>query len=84
MDIIAHERAMDFAQRVIELSENDQNALFEYLIATGTLTEEEAKGLRVYVGLYHMFSDRDYYTAMKTAVCEQLCNEIFGGRKQDA
>ncbi|MDD6484009.1 MAG: hypothetical protein PUF72_05480 [Clostridiales bacterium] len=77
MNKLAHKRMTDFAQKVIEMKETDQNNLFAYFVNSGTLTAEQAKGLREYVALYHIFSDADYYNAIQKALCEKFVDELY-------
>ena len=82
IDNTGHERMIDFAQRVLQLSEKDQYRVFEFLAASGVLTYEQAKGLREYVAWYHLFGDRDYYESVKKAMCEIISNEIWGEKEE--
>lgn len=78
IDNRGHERMIDFAQTVLNLPEREQEQVFNFLAASGVLTYEQARGLREYVAWYHLFGDRDYYEAVKKAVCGRISNEIFG------
>lgn len=70
----------EFCQRVWELPKKDQELFFRYIVDTGIVTKEEADALRLTVSYNHLFCDKDFYEAVKSAVREQIIKEIFETR----
>lgn len=68
MHAIALERMEEFARSVLRLAPEMQTEFFAEMVKGGTLSEDEAEGLKQYVGLYHMFTDQRYYDAMRDGV----------------
>lgn len=70
MDAIAIERMEKFAQEVLKLSPEMQAEFFNEMERSGLMTAEEAKGLKEYVALYHMFTNQRHYNMVKQAAYE--------------
>ena len=68
--------AIEFAQTVTQLPADQQNALLARL--KEVLTEDEYTATASFLSLHGMFSNPEKYKAMKNAVREMVCEEIFG------
>lgn len=68
--------AIEFAQTVTQLPAEQQNAMLANL--KEVLTEDEYKTTASFLALFGMFHNPEKYEAMKNAVREKVCEEIFG------
>ena len=68
--------SMEFANKVIQMPAEKQNALFESL--KKELSKEDWETMVKFISLYSMFNNADKYEAVKNAVRDQLCKEIYG------
>ena len=68
--------SMEFANKVISLPAEKQNALFESL--KKELSKEDWETMVKFISLHSMFMNADKYEAVKNAVRDQLCDEIYG------
>ena len=66
----------EFAEMIIKMPIAKQNEFFERL--KGELSEEDRSATVKFISLFGMFHSPAKYEAMKNAVCETLCNDIFG------
>lgn len=66
----------EFAETVIKMPVEKQNDFFEKL--KGELAEEDWQTVVKFIGLFGMFKSPVKYEAMKNAVCDTLCEEIYG------
>ena len=76
MNAIAVERMEEFARGVLKLSPEMQTVFFGEMVNSGTMSSDEAEGLKKYVALYHMFTDQRYYNAVREATRELYMSEI--------
>lgn len=67
---------VEFAEKVLSMPIENQNAFFERL--KSELSEEDLKTTEMFISLVGMFKSPAKYEAMKKAVCDQLCEEIYG------
>lgn len=67
---------MEFAEIIINLSPEQQNEFFENL--KEQLSEEDWKTTVKFISLYGMFKNPEKFEAMKNAVCDMLCENIYG------
>lgn len=67
--------ATEFAQTIIELPVDKQNAFFEDL--KDRLSEEDWLTTVKFISLYGMFTNPEKYAAMKNAVAATLVEEVF-------
>lgn len=74
MDYKAAKRMEDFAKEILSQTPAMQKKMWEAL--EPILTEDEIRGLKSYVGLFHMFTDQRFYDAVKKSVGEQLYNDL--------
>ena len=74
------ERIEGFAQAMLARSPGTQEKAWAAL--AGVLTESEIKGLKEYVGLYHMLTDSRLYKAVMEAVGNQIYSEMKGGQNE--
>lgn len=68
--------SFEFAETIIHLPVEQQNAFFESL--KNQLSEEEWLATVKFISLYGMFKSEAKYNAMKKAVKAQLVEELFG------
>ena len=73
-DFVAAKRMEDFAKTILAASPSVQKKMWKSL--ESVLTADEIRGLKEYVGLFHMFTDQRLFDAVKDAVGEQLYNEL--------
>lgn len=66
----------EFAETIVNMPAEAQNEFFKKLKTE--LNEEEWTATVKFVGLFCMFKSPAKYEAIKTAVCETLCEDIFG------
>lgn len=76
MDAIALGRMEEFARGVLKLSSEMQTEFFKEMVSSGTMSAEEAEGLKKYVALYHMFTDLRHYNAVRDCVMEMYLSEM--------
>lgn len=74
MDYEAVKRMEDFAKEIISQSPPMQKKMWEAL--EPILTADEIRGLKCYVGLFHMFTDQRFFDAVKQSVGEQIYKEL--------
>ena len=74
IDFIAAKRMEDFAKTILAAGPSVQKKMWKSL--ESVLTADEIRGLKEYVGLFHMFTDQRLFDAVKDAVGEQLYNEL--------
>ena len=67
---------MEFAGKIISLPAEMQNEFFENL--KSELSEEDWNTMVRFISLFSMFKSPAKYEAVKKAVCDTLCEEIFG------
>lgn len=67
---------IEFAKTFTQLPTDKQNALLANL--KEVLTEDEYKTTASFLSLFGMFSNPEKYEAMKNAVREMVCEDIFG------
>ena len=68
--------SLEFAGIIASLSAENQNEFFKSL--KGKVSDEDLKTVMSFVSLWSMFKSPAKYEAMKNAVCDQLCEEIYG------
>lgn len=68
--------ATEFAQTFTQLPTDQQNALLANL--KEVLTEDEYKATASFLSLFGMFQNPEKYEAMKNAVREKVCENLFG------
>ena len=73
-------KALDFAETVANMPVEARNAFFEKLKTE--LSEEDWRTVVKFIGLYAMFKSPAKYEAMKNAVCDTLCQELYGHEVQ--
>lgn len=73
MNIKAMESMEAFARTVLSASPAQQNEFWNTL--KQTLSTEDVKALQRCVSSYRMFTDKQYYYAMKNAIIETLKGE---------
>ena len=66
----------EFADTIIHLPADKQNEFFETL--KGQLSEEDWLATVEFISVYGMFHSPAKYNAMKQAIGDTLCEEIFG------
>ncbi len=81
MDYTSAKRMEDFAQTIIDASPSTQKKMWDAL--TGVLTPDEVHGLKCYVGLYHLLTDKALYKAVRDSVGEQIYNDAHKGGKEN-
>ena len=74
MDYEAAKRMEDFAKEILRQTPSMQEKMWEAL--EPVLTANEIHGLKCYVGLFHMLTDKRYLEVVKKSVGEQLYNEL--------
>jgi len=74
MDCEAAKRMEDFAKEILRQTPAMQKKMWEAL--EPVLTADEIHGLKLYVGLFHMFTDQRYFDAVKKSVGEQIYKEF--------
>ena len=67
---------MEFAAQIIQMSAEQQNAFFERL--KSELSEEDWNTTVKFISLFGMFKNPAKYEAIKTAVCDALCEDFYG------
>ena len=65
-----------FTDKVLAMTEHQKDEFFK--IIKTQLSEEDYNVLLVHIALESMFKNPTKYKAMKNAVCEQLCEEVYG------
>lgn len=68
--------AIEFAHTVTQLPTERQDALLARL--RDELTEDEYNTTAVFLAVYGMYTYPEKYEALKNAVREMVCKEIFG------
>lgn len=68
--------SMEFANKVISLPAEKQNAFFESL--KKELSKEDWETMVRFISLHSMFMNADKYEAVKNAVRDQICEEFYG------
>lgn len=81
IDFEAAKRMEDFAQTILDASPANQKKMWKSL--ESVLTAEEIHGLQAYVGFYHMYTDQQFYNAVKDDVCEQVYSECNANKSDN-
>ena len=68
--------SLEFANKVVSLPAEKQNALFESL--KKELSKEEWEAMVKFISLHSMFMNVNKYEAAKKAVRDQICEEFYG------
>jgi hypothetical protein len=66
----------EFAETIIKMPVDKQNSFFEEL--KKELSEEDWMTTVKFVSLFGLFKSPVKYEAMKNAVCDMVCEDIFG------
>lgn len=74
MNIATIEKMENFAKSILNISPEQQGRVWEAL--EQTLTNEEVRGLKEYVGFFHLLTDNYFYNTVKQAVGEQIYKEL--------
>lgn len=69
-------KPMEFAEMVVGMPVEKQNEFFENL--KEELSEEDWNTTVKFISLVGMFKSPAKYEAMKKAICDVLCEEIYG------
>ena len=67
---------MEFAETIIKMPTEKQNEFFENL--KSQLSEEDLQTVMGFISLHSVFINPAKYNAMKNAVRDALCEEIYG------
>ena len=74
MDAKAMKQAEEFAQTVLSLPAGVQSKAWDKI--GEVLTPEELHTAQMYVGSYHLMTDRSFYNAVRDSLAEQMWNEM--------
>lgn len=69
-------KPMEFAEAIIKLPVDKQNDFFERI--KNELSEEDWGAVVKFISLFGMFKSPTKYEAMKNAVCDAVCEDVFG------
>lgn len=69
-------KPFEFAETIIKLPIEKQNEFFKKL--KSELSAEDWNATVKFISLYSMFKSPVKYEAVKNAVCDTLCEDIFG------
>ena len=77
MNVTAIKRMETFADTILSIPAEKQDDAWKALETV--LTPEELKGLKQYVGFYHLMTDQTFYKAMEKVMGEMIYNELRKG-----